>query len=91
MQYISDITDDTISVSPYSHFTTHQAIELANQLPEFGHITRVNLNNHDIEDEGAIALAKVKQIKYLDLTANLIGNKGAQALARNNTIKELYR
>ena len=93
MQYIPylDIDTGTIASQPSNRaFTSQQAIELARELPQHPFITRVILKRNGIDDDGAKALSKVKQIKYLDLTGNYVGDVGAKALAKNTTLEELY-
>lgn len=70
------------------HITTAMACKLAAALIKGNCTFAVNLNFNDIEDEGAIALAKTN-ITALFLKKNKIKNAGAQALALNKTITKL--
>lgn len=72
-----------------SHLDDSHVPDIVNFLNAYPDITILNLNNNDIGNNGAKALANVATLKTLYINHNVIGNNGAKSLAGNKNIATL--
>ncbi len=93
MDFNQYVKDDILEVSYYYYHTNITMSEYISALISFlqsnTHITRLNSNSNKVGYEGAIALAKLKNLTELSLHYDKIGDEGAIALAESLCLKNV--